>query len=706
MEMLLAKVPGILYVAEIGLHGRWFYVSPQVETMLGYTPEEWLSRPQLWVDALHPDDRWMDDTAHLPEQTVVGGRHLMHYRMSDRWGNMLWIRDDATLLSDDDGNPWVWSGVMTDITAQRETELELQRSGEESRRIIDTAMDAYVAIDSDGQISDWNQEAARMFGWTRTEILGRTLTETIIPPRYREKHLAGLDRLRHGGAEAMLGRVLELSALRRDGTEFPVELTIWRTPGDPAKGRRYSSFMRDITERKALQDRLVHQAHHDSLTGLANRALFHRRLAAEVADESRRGCAVLLLDLDDFKSVNDTLGHAAGDKLLRIVAKRLAARLPGTDVLARLSGDEFAVLVADVDTPEDVELIAQRLQDALREPARVDGNEVPVRASMGLRFRTPGSDVAVAELMADADVAMYTAKRAGQSGIAVFEPDMRTDVARRYELIAALETAVEHKQISVHYQPVVSLSDSRILGVEALARWQHPVLGAVSPGEFVPVAEATGRIREIGRFVLERAVRDVARIRAELPQHRDLTLSLNVSVRELVGADFGANLADILSETGLPPSAVTLELAESAFVDDADVVDTLRFVRRSGVHLAVDDFGTEFASLTYLQRFPVDTVKVDRSFVRRMQQTTDEPRITDAIIAMAKTLQLRTVAEGIEEPSVAARLNGLGCDAGQGYLFAPPAPLVDLLLMLARTDRLHPPAPGDQAGDLLTPLRG
>jgi diguanylate cyclase (GGDEF)-like protein/PAS domain S-box-containing protein len=609
------------------------------------------------------------------------------------------------LLSDDDGRPWVWSGVMTDITAQRETELELQRSDEQSRLIIDTAMDAYVAVDADGRVCDWNQQAARMFGWTHEEILGRRFTDTVIPERFRDAHRHSLERLRAGDTEGLLGRLVELSALRRDGTEFPVEVTIWRTPGDDAGRPHFSSFMRDITERKALQDQLVHQANHDSLTGLANRSLFHRKVAAEAAMAESRRFAVLLLDLDDFKSVNDRLGHAAGDDLLRIVAARLRSRLPDTDTLARLSGDEFAILAVDVATREDVELIAARLLASLSEPAKVDGTEVTVHASIGIRFSEPGADLPVFELLADADVAMYTAKRRGLGGIAVFEPGMRTDVARRHELTAALDDAIDNGEITLRYQPYVSLADGRILGVEALVRWRNPQLGSVSPSEFIPVAESTGHIRPIGRFVLDQSCRDIARIRAELPGHGDLALNINVSARQLVDGELTRACAGILRETGLPGDVLTWELTESAFVEDADAVaERLRDVRRLGVHLAVDDFGT--ASLTYLQRFPVDTLKVDRTFVRRVHQSAEEHRLTGAIISMARTLDLLTVAEGIEEEAHAAHLAGLGCQAGQGYLYASPMTLDELRALLGATDRLQPRTLTESGwSQQVTPLR-
>ena len=314
-----------------------------------------------------------------------------------------------------------------------------------------------------------------------------------------------------------------------------------------------------------------------------------------------------------------------------------------------------------------------------------------VRASIGIRYRPPGLDLPMFELLADADVAMYAAKRMGHSGVALFEPEMRTDLSRRHELTAALDRALDNREISVHYQPYVSLSDGRILGVEALVRWEHPVLGLVSPTEFIPVAEATGQIRPIGLHVLERACRDVARIRSEIPGHGDLGLSINVSVRQMPGGELTRSLRKLLEQTGLPGDAVTWELTESAFAEDPDeVAERLRDAVRLGVHLAVDDFGTRYASLTYLQRFPVDTVKVDRSFVRRVNNSPEDDRLTAAIVSLAHTLGLRTVAEGIEEEGHAARLAELGCDAGQGYLYFEPVPVDELRAVLAERTSLQP----------------
>jgi diguanylate cyclase (GGDEF)-like protein/PAS domain S-box-containing protein len=676
---LIEQVPGILYVAETGMQGRWLYVSPQVEALLGWTPEEWLGDPTLWARCIHPDDRWIEEQAELPDQTLPGQQHTSEYRMITRAGQVRWFRDEATLIADDNGRLWAWSGVLTDITAQKQTEDRLRRSEGLSRAIIETAMDAYVAIDAAGFVRDWNRTAAQMFGWEREEILGRSLTETIIPERYREAHARGLARALAGPATdtPVIGRILELSALRRDGAELPVELTVWRTP--EGEGTLFSAFLRDITERKTLQNQLLHEAHHDSLTGLANRALFHRRVAEEMADPEPRGIAVLLVDLDDFKVVNDSLGHAAGDTLLQVVADRLRSCVPASDTLARLAGDEFALLLVDVATPEDARRIAQGLHACLRPPAVLEGKEVALRASMGLRHRAAGATTPVQEMLADADVAMYSAKRQGQNGLAVFEQAMRADLERRRQLTAALQQAVSRDEVSVQYQPYVCLADQRVLGVEALARWNNPEHGRVTPGEFVPLAEDTGAIRSLGLFVLRQACADIARLRLARAEYRDLGVSVNVSARQLVDGELYEELRVVLTETGLPGEALTLELTESAFVENADAVaHWLHDIRSLGVHLAVDDFGTRYASLSYLQRFPVDTLKIDRSFVRRVHQSPQEHRLTGAIISMAQTLGLRTIAEGIEEAGHAEHLVGLGCELGQGFLFAHPLDLEHL----------------------------
>ena len=686
-QRLIAQVPGILYVSETGMEGRYLYVSPQVETLLGWTPQEWMADPTIFSRSIHPDDRHVEEGAELPENTPPHGRHTSEYRLTTRDGEVRWFRDDATLVPGENGQPSSWSGVLTDITEQRNAETLLRHSNERARVVVDTAMDAYIAFDEQGTICEWNRTGEKIFGWRREEILGRSLADTLIPQRAQAAYLAEIE-----GAivadESANGRTLTLNAVRRDGEELPVEVTLWRT----LEGRalRFSAFLRDITERKNLEAQLRWHAYRDSVTGLANRTLFSQQVAEHMVTSNRGGFAVLVFGLDDLRSVNDSLGLAAADDLLRAVADRLRTRASASETLARLSEDEFALLLVDVATPSDARRIAEGLQDFLRSPTRCAGRELTVRASIGVRHLAPGADVGVEELLSDAGAALFTATRKGR-GVSLFENSMRTDRIRRLQLTDALEQAVGRGEISVHYQPYFSFVDGRACGVEALARWHHPLHGEVHPGEFIELAEQTGRIGELGLFVLRRACRDIAALRQEHPQHRDLKLSVNVSARQLVDDHLQHELRAVLSETGLPGDALMLELTETALVEDAHVVaERLTDIRRMGVHLAVDDFGTRYASLAYLQRFPIDTLKVDRTFVRQVNVSRHDHRLTGGIITLAKTLGLRTIAEGIEEDGHASHLSGLGCDAGQGFLFARPVAIEGLTSVLSSgKQRMH-----------------
>ena len=410
----------------------------------------------------------------------------------------------------------------------------------------------------------------------------------------------------------------------------------------------------------------------------ADRTNFYQRAAEQMAAPDPGGFAVLLISLDDFEAVNDSLGHTAAEDLLQVVAARLLATVSASDTLARLPGAEFALLLADVTRPCDAREHAQSLQELLRSPTRCAGMELTVRVSIGVRHIAPCVSLEVEELLSDASAAMSAAKRKDRR-VTVFEPSMRSRRLRRLQLKEGLEHALGRGEISVHYQPYFSFTDGHPGGVEALARWHHPIHGEVDPSEFIGLAESTGQIQSLGLFVLQQACRDIAALRRQHPEYRDLTLSVNVSARQLVDDRFQHELRALLRETELPGHALMLELTETALVEDVyHVAERLADIRRTGVHLAVDDFGTRYASLSYLQRFPIDTLKVDQSFVTRVHESPYEHLLTGAIITLAKTLGLRTIAEGVEEDQHALSLSTLGCDAGQGFLFARPVPASSL----------------------------
>jgi diguanylate cyclase (GGDEF)-like protein len=433
----------------------------------------------------------------------------------------------------------------------------------------------------------------------------------------------------------------------------------------------------DITERKALETQLAHQAYHDSLTGLANRVLFADRVARALdAAGDDRGCvAVIFCDLDDFKKVNDSLGHEAGDDLLRVVADRLLNATRGCDTVARLGGDEFAVLVGNVRTADDPLIVAGRIVEALRQPVVLGAAEVCVGGSVGVARAAAVDDAAA--LLRNADVAMYQAKHGGKGRCAVFESGMHFAARERLDLEGGLRHAAERGELRLRYQPIVELDTGRVAGVEALLRWEHPERGLLSPATFLPVAEETGLIVTLGRWVLAEACRQGAAWDAALAAQgappSAFTVTVNVSGRQLHDAALLVDLAAALADSGFPAGRLLLEITESVWVEpDEGIVARLRAIKELGVRLAIDDFGTGYSSLGYLQRFPLDVLKIDKRFVDGVARDGGDAAFARTIIALADMLSLQTIAEGITRPHQQERLHALGCRLGQGFLFAEP----------------------------------
>ncbi|OWY63466.1 hypothetical protein B7486_52975, partial [cyanobacterium TDX16] len=434
------------------------------------------------------------------------------------------------------------------------------------------------------------------------------------------------------------------------------------------------------------------QALHDTLTGLGNRAMFTGRVTEALEQSSDRldSVSVLFVDLDDFKTVNDSLGHAVGDQLLVVAAERLRECLRVTDTAARLGGDEFAVLLEHAYGQSEVIQVAERILESLRQPIVIGAREIVVTASVGIAMnadRIPSAEV----LLRNADMAMYLAKDRGKARFEVFEDEMHASVFERLELKAALARALDASdELVLHYQPIVSLASGRVTGVEALVRWQHPERGLLAPGSFIPLAEETGLIVPLGRWVLEEAARMLSRWRRDVPGADNLTMSVNLSVRQLESPTIVADIVQILERTGLPPGCLVLEITESLLVDEHSTMpERLGELRAIGLSLAVDDFGTGYSSLGYLQRFPIDIIKIDRSFVDGLGQNGNEPGVVRAIIDVARRIGARTVAEGIEGAEQLKALKKLRCDSGQGFYFARPMPASDF------TERLADSAEGD-----------
>jgi|GEM_PF-1007308 len=668
---LVERQPGVVYLAEPGKHGRWHYVSPQIEPMLGFPAQAWLDDPTLWARQIHADDR---ELTLEREDLLAAGRSeglvQREYRLCAADGREIWVLDEEMVTqTNDDGTPVLVQGVLVDISQRKRAEQELQASEEQTRTIIETASYAFIGMDTEGRVIDWNQRAVETFGWSREEAMGSVLADLIIPEAQREAHQHGLARFLSTGEGPLLGKRVEVTALGRDGRTFPVELTIWpiRVRGEV----RFNALVDDITIRKQLEDQLRHQALHDPLTGLPNRALFVDRLQ-HALDRTERGptgsIAVLFLDLDDFKTVNDSLGHEAGDRLLEAVAERLGQTLRAGDTAARLGGDEFAILLEEAPDGEP-QAVAARILARLSQPLEIASQGVSTLGSIGIALS--GNDSSTPEeLLRNADLAMYLAKARGKNRHELYEPGMHEQAMRRLSLKAELERAIANHELDVHYQPIVALHDGSVVGLEALLRWRGPDGQFVALPEIIAIAEETGLILPIGRFVMERACRDVRRWQEEMGADEKLAIAINVSIVQLENGTLIQDVDRALAESGLPPTSLVLEITESALsTDSLDSVRTIRALRARGIRLALDDFGTGYSSLARLRRFPVDIVKIDRSFVTAINKGR-EGVLVQSILDLGRSLEMEVVAEGVETEAQMLALRARGATLGQGYYFS------------------------------------
>jgi diguanylate cyclase (GGDEF)-like protein/PAS domain S-box-containing protein len=563
-------------------------------------------------------------------------------------------------------------------TRLRAMEVALQRAAGEARfrSLVQNASDVILVLDENARIAYETPSIERVLGYRPEERIGRSPFELIHPEDAPAVQAALARVLERPGAE----HELELRARHLDGS-WRVLQTTAKNLSDDEHVRGILVNCRDITDRQQLEQQLRHQAFHDDLTGLANRALFADRVDHALTRLARRSSslAVLFIDLDDFKTVNDSLGHHVGDELLREVADRLRQALREVDTAARLGGDEFAVLLEDTDQDGALR-VADRLLEALHARFPIGRRQLTVGASIGVAVA--GRRESVFEILRNADVAMYQAKEAGKGRVTVFRKGMQRAAASRLQLRADLEQAIEQNEFTLHYQPLVELKSGEIRGVEALVRWNHPRRGLLAPGEFIGLAEESGLVVPLGRWVLREACRQ-ARSWSVMRPERHLSMNVNLSGRQLEQPGLSEEIAAVLRETRLPPKLLILEITESVLMHDAELARrTLHELKALGVRIAIDDFGTGYSSLNYLRRFPIDGLKIDRSFISAMESGRDEAALVASILNLSRSLRLHTVAEGIERPEQLARLRVMGAELGQGYYFSPAVPpdqMTDLL---------------------------
>ncbi len=576
---------------------------------------------------------------------------------------------------------------VRDVTARVLAAEQVRRSEARFHALFDQAPLGIVLLDDDGVVVDANPAFERLVGRDAAQLRGTRAGELSKA----EDDAAAREPMRELREGRRASVTLEQRFVRPDGDTVWASLTIRRVDVLGA-GATLMGMAQDVTARRELEARLSHQAYHDPLTGLANRTRLRDRLETALGTPGRAvdSVALVYVDLDDFKKVNDSLGHAAGDRLLRVVAERLLNATRGSDTVARLGGDEFAILLENVRCDQDVLVVAERVGKAMRAPFELEGREVFVGASVGIARAAAGAAHGAApdELLRNADVAMYVAKRSGKGRHAMYAREMNADAMERLELEADMRHAVERAELRLHYQPIVDLADGHVLGVEALLRWAHPRRGLLHPVDFVPLAEETGLIVPIGRWVLHEACRQGADWLQRRTDAAPLTLSVNVAPRQLRDAGIVDDVAAALDASGFPAEQLLLELTEGVFMhQDDDALHVLQALKALGVRLGIDDFGTGYASLRYLQRFPVDVLKIDKTFIDGLmlaESTGDssELALARAIVALGDTLSLRTMAEGVEATPQWEQLQRLGCTIGQGHLFAralPPDEVVPYL---------------------------
>jgi diguanylate cyclase (GGDEF)-like protein/PAS domain S-box-containing protein len=663
---LLEQTPAIAYVADPAERHAFRYISPQVEATLGYPAERWLAAPGLWVERVHPDDR--EQVVAEAQAAVAEERGVdLEYRMLRSDGQPVWMRERTTVLRGADGRPEAVHGVFVEITRDKEAEAR-------EAAILEAALDAIVTIDSEGRVVEFNPAAVAMFGYAREDAIGREMADLIVPPHLREAHRSGLARAA-GGRPRMLGQRLSLTAQRADGSEFPAELTITRLqlPGRAM----FTGHIRDITDRVRTETALRDRAYHDPLTGLANRAQLEERLAGALERARANATSVVLLyvDLDRFKLVNDSFGHAVGDEILTLAGRRMERTLRASDLLARHGGDEFLILLADVDGDAQrvADAVARKVVHALTEPFAISGLEFQIEATVGVSVFPDDAESADA-LLRHADAAMYAGK--GKGPVALYTPKTE-DPRGRLSLTRRLRQALEGGELELHYQPIVPLAGGAAVGAEALLRWRHPERGLVGPGEFIRVAEESGLIVPIGDWVIDAVCRQA---RAWRDEGLDLELSFNVSLRQLRTPRLADVVADRIAAYDLDPGSLVAEITESATLHEPE--GALAALHELGVRLAIDDFGAGFSSLGRLQEMPVDILKIDRSFLSRLGNDGRAPAIVGTIVQLADALGLQAVGEGIETEAQRALLLEHGCGLGQGYLLGRPAPAAAMTTLL------------------------
>ncbi len=628
------------------------------ERRAGETVGSLANRPLIATDA--------DSSLYSARNLLVEGR-LRHIGVVEEDGALLGLVSFSDILS---GVEFAYVEELKTAIRQRDEALTVsQRNLRLAEKVIETSLEGIMITDARGKIESVNPAFSRLTGYHPEEVIGKTPRILNSGRHGREFYEYMWRSLSEEGH--WLG---EIWNRRKNGDVFPELLTITAIRDDNGDVAHYAALFSDISEIKETEERIRHLAYFDPLTSLPNRRLFQDRLSVAVAHAHRLGhrMAVMFVDLDRFKRVNDSLGHSVGDKLLQEVASQLMASVREDDTVGRIGGDEFVLMIAEVEDVEAVAAMARRIIEKLSRPIDVNGNELVVTCSIGVAFYPDDTDTAEG-LIQNADAAMYRAKDLGRSTYQLYSPAMNARSLEHLALETGLRRALERDELVLFYQPVVDARTGAVMGAEALLRWEHPELGMMPPADFIPLAEETGLIIPIGDWVIRNAAAQLLKWQKHFG--RRLDMAVNISPRQFHEPDFLERVAAILEAVGIEPATLTFELTESLLMEDAiDTIRTMHAIRRLGVTLSLDDFGTGYSSLSYLKRFPIDTLKIDRIFIRGVEDNKDDAAIISAVIDLAHSLRLKVVAEGVEKESQLAFLRENGCELLQGFYFSQPIP--------------------------------
>jgi len=656
-------------IAICAADGLLTWVSAAVTPALGHTPDSVIGLSAF--DLIHPDDhgRVAERLIDVVADPMIDAAPIeMRLRHND--GAYRWFEVSGSNKLDD---PALGGIVVSlrDITERRSTEVALRASEERNRSIVEAAADAIITVDQGGVVQSFNRSAEKIFGVRAIEALGQSYVQ-FLPG-------SSLDALREAMAQGRLNEQIATTARRVSGEEFLAQVALSRVEvnGVPF----FTAVVRDVTEQHAMEEALKSAALFDDLTGLPNRRMLLDQLHDAIGRAPREygTLGLLFVDLDRFKLVNDALGHDVGDQVLLEAARRISATCRKRDLVARIGADEFVVLCEEADSLEAISALAARIGQALETPLDIDGAEMFVSASIGVAEWHPGETAL--DLLRFADTAMYRAKARGRSQLELFDERMREEVAARLDFESALRQGIGRDELETHYQPIVALDTRKIAHFEALVRWNRPGIGLVSPNDFIPAAEAAGLVVPIGEWVLAQATRDCAGWQEVAP---GVGVSVNVSVRQFDAGDLVRVVQDALARSGLAPDLLILEITETVLLEQTERnAAIMTRIRELGVHIALDDFGSGYSSLTYLRRLPIDSLKIDRSFLQSLDSDPRDLALLRAIGELGIMYGLDVIAEGIETEEKLAAVRAVGCGYGQGYLFARPAPLGDAIAILA-----------------------